>query len=183
MRSSAIAERGVRSGYFYTVSNRTAGIGTEKVLFYSTDSTIGSTNPGLGSHTATTTDIEAARRQNQVQDLDQVRREELREERPDHPIANTEMASDEDYASFLDKANEDPNAGFSKTKDSGSGSGKVGLKAVDSGVEIPAALRKVVKDAFYVSDADEPFEVVGLEIKGKGDGLPDEGLFCLDSFS
>jgi hypothetical protein len=81
------------------------------------------------------------------------------------------MASDEDYSAFLDKANEDPNEGVRKTQSSG----KVGLKAVDQGVEIPASLKEALKDAFYVSDADEQFEPVGLKIKGKG--LPDEGLF------
>ena len=84
---------------------------------------------------------------------------------------DTEMASDEDYAAFLDKANEDPNAGVSKTQSSG----KIQLKAVDHGAEVPAVLKKVTKDAFYVSDADEPFEPVCLKL-GKGKGLPDEGI-------
>ena len=87
------------------------------------------------------------------------------------------MASDEDYASFLDKANEDPNKGVAKTKTSG----KIQLKAVDQGVKIPAALKEATNDAFYVSDADEPFEPVVLKgVKG----LPDEGLSfsCFASF-
>jgi hypothetical protein len=83
------------------------------------------------------------------------------------------MASDEDYAAFLDKANEDP--GESRTQSSG----KVELRAVDRGVEVPAALREVTKDAFYVSDADEPFEPVCLKLKGKT--LPDEGLCSADT--
>jgi len=82
------------------------------------------------------------------------------------------MASDEDYAAFLDKANADPNEGVSKTQSSG----KVELKAVDQGVSIPAALKKVTKDAFYVSDSDEPFEPVGLKLSGKT--LPDEASFA-----
>lgn len=81
------------------------------------------------------------------------------------------MASDEDYAAFLDKANQDPNEGVRKSQSSG----KIQLKAVDEGVQIPAALKKAVGDAFYVSDADEPFEVVGLKAEG---GLPDEGMFA-----
>jgi hypothetical protein len=80
------------------------------------------------------------------------------------------MASDEDYASFLDKANADPNEGVSRTQSAG----KIELKAVDHGEEIPAVLKKGTKEAFYVSDADEPFVPVCLKIKGKG--LPDEGL-------
>lgn len=84
------------------------------------------------------------------------------------------MASDEDYAAFLDKANEDPSAGVSKRQSSG----KVELKAVDAGAEVPPVLKKVTKDAFYISDADEPFEPICLNL-GKGKGLPDEGMFCL----
>jgi hypothetical protein len=80
------------------------------------------------------------------------------------------MASDEDYAAFLDKANEDPNKGIAKTQSSG----KIQLKAVDHGVEIPASLKKATEDAFYISDADEPFEPVCLKHSGKS--LPDEGM-------
>jgi hypothetical protein len=87
------------------------------------------------------------------------------------------MASDEDYSAFLDKANADPNEGVSKTQSSG----KVDLKTVDQGVDIPASLKKVTKDAFYVSDADEPFEPVGLKLKRKT--LPDEGLHSLSDIS
>ena len=86
------------------------------------------------------------------------------------------MASDEDYAAFLDKANEDPNKGVAKTQ----ASGKIQLKAVDHGVEVPAALKEATKDAFYVSDADEPFEPVCLKHKGKT--LPDEGMPQHSSF-
>lgn len=81
------------------------------------------------------------------------------------------MASDEDYSAFLDKANEDPNNGTAKTQSS---SGKVQLKAVDQGANVPAVLKKATKDAFYVSDADEPFEPVCLKL-AKGKSLPDEG--------
>jgi len=93
------------------------------------------------------------------------------------PIVNKEggegdkeddMASDEDYASFLDKANEDPSAGTAKSQDKG----KVELKAVDT--DVPAPLTKATKDAFYVSDADEPFEPVALKFSGKT--LPTEGM-------
>jgi hypothetical protein len=79
------------------------------------------------------------------------------------------MASDEDYMAFLDKANKDPNEGAAKTQ----GRKKMELKSVDEGVKIPAALKKATTDAFYVSDADEPFVPVCLEFDGKK--LPDEG--------
>lgn len=86
-----------------------------------------------------------------------------------------EMASDEDYASFLDKANEDPNKGVAKTQ----GSGKIQLKAVDQGAKVPAGLKNATKDAFYTSDADEPFEPVVLKHSGKS--LPNEGRLSLPS--
>jgi hypothetical protein len=79
------------------------------------------------------------------------------------------MASDEDYMAFLDKANRDPNEGAAKTQ----GNGKVELKAVDAGVRVPPGLKKATSDAFYVSDADEPFVPVCLKFEGKK--LPDEG--------
>jgi hypothetical protein len=79
------------------------------------------------------------------------------------------MASDEDYMAFLDKANKDPNEGAAKTQ----GNGKVELKAVDAGVRVPPGLKKATSDAFYVSDADEPFVPVCLKFGGKK--LPDEG--------
>ena len=82
------------------------------------------------------------------------------------------MASDEDYAAFLDKANQDPSATVGKTQ--GAGKGKVELKAVDKGASVPQVLKKATKDAFYVSDADEPFVPVCLKFSGKS--LPDEGL-------
>ncbi len=87
------------------------------------------------------------------------------------------MASDEDYAAFLEKANRDPNEGMGEVQQSGSSGGKVELKAVDEGLEVPKVLEKVAGEAFYVSDADEPFVVVCLEFKAKS--LPDEGTFLV----
>jgi hypothetical protein len=83
------------------------------------------------------------------------------------------MASDEDYMAFLDKANKNPNEGTAKTQSKG----KVELKAVDQGVKVPAGLKKATSDAFYVSDADEPFVPVCLKFEGKK--LPDEGQLLL----
>jgi len=82
------------------------------------------------------------------------------------------MASDEDYMSFLDKANEDPSKGVAKSQSQGLA--KAQFKTTDQGVEIPAALKEVTKDAFYVSDADEPFVPVALNWDEAGKGLPDE---------
>ena len=82
------------------------------------------------------------------------------------------MASDSDYASFLDKVNQDPAGGVAREESHGGR--EKGFKTTDQGVQIPTVLKKAVVDAFYVSDADEPFEVVGLAF---GDGtLPDEGM-------
>ncbi|KAA8564941.1 hypothetical protein MFRU_008g02090 [Monilinia fructicola] len=82
------------------------------------------------------------------------------------------MASDEDYMAFLNKANEDPSAG---TSNAASSSKKVELKTTDDGVDVPGVLVRATKDAWYVSDADEPFVVVALKHDG---GLPDEETFA-----
>lgn len=64
------------------------------------------------------------------------------------------MSSDADYASFLEKANQDTGASNDvKT------SGFANTKTKDTAV--PAALKSV--DAFYQSDTDEPFEPVALK--------------------
>jgi hypothetical protein len=87
------------------------------------------------------------------------------------------MSSDQDYASFLDKANQDPAKGVASSQQAS----KKKLRTTQHGVEVPAPLTRVCKDAFYVSDADEPFEPVALEWDEDGKGLPDEGesLFSL----
>ncbi|KAF2114679.1 hypothetical protein BDV96DRAFT_647370 [Lophiotrema nucula] len=66
------------------------------------------------------------------------------------------MASDEDYASFLDKANQ-PSGGASTQSTK-----KVGTKSVDTAV--PNVLESV--EEYYTSDADEPFEPVSLKYSG-----------------
>lgn len=73
------------------------------------------------------------------------------------------MASDEDYAAFLDKANQDTGAPASAQSKS------FKTKAVDS--EVPPVLQSV--EEYYISDADEPFEPVSL--KWEGDATPAEG--------
>ncbi|KAK5660991.1 hypothetical protein OQA88_12368 [Cercophora sp. LCS_1] len=84
------------------------------------------------------------------------------------------MASDEDYMAFLNKANQDPSEGYTKTKATAAGGP---FKTTDAGEEIPKCLTKVAKgDTFYVSDADEPF--VGVALRFGGGGLPDEEEFA-----
>ncbi|KAK7977483.1 hypothetical protein PG996_003538 [Apiospora saccharicola] len=85
------------------------------------------------------------------------------------------MASDGDYMAFLDKANKDPNEGYAKPASSGA---KLEFKATDHGVQVPAALKEVAQDAFYVSDADEPFIPVALKWDEGAKGLPDEEEFA-----
>ena len=85
------------------------------------------------------------------------------------------MASDEAYASFLEqRADEDTGAGGAATNKS-KNSKKVGAKAVDT--EVPAPLRQV--DAYYVSDADEPFEPVSLRWEGEKGELDEGTSYCV----
>jgi hypothetical protein len=94
------------------------------------------------------------------------------------------MASDQaerDYMAFLDKANEDPSKGYSSS--AAAAGNKAGMKkeegfrAREEGVQVPEVLVRVCeRGAFYVSDADEPFEAVALAWDEGGKGLPDEGL-------
>jgi len=88
------------------------------------------------------------------------------------------MATDEDYMSFLDKANKDPSEGTAKTQGSANGNGKMEFKATEKGVKVPEVIEKVLGkgEAFYTSDADEPFVGVALKLEGKG--LPDEATFA-----
>jgi hypothetical protein len=81
------------------------------------------------------------------------------------------MASDEDYMSFLNKANQDASGGNQAAAQSSSSA----FKATDSGSQPPAEIKSACKDAFYVSDADEPFEPVSLNYNSSD--LPDEGSF------
>ncbi|KAI1198540.1 hypothetical protein F5X97DRAFT_298779 [Nemania serpens] len=90
----------------------------------------------------------------------------------------TRMASDEDYMAFLDKANRDPNEGYAKPQNSSSSGGGASFKATDDGAQIPAAIQEATREAFYVSDADEPFVPVCLAWDETGKGLPDEEEFA-----
>ena len=64
------------------------------------------------------------------------------------------MSSDQEYANFLEKANQDTGSS-SEVKTSGFAQ----TKAVDSAV--PQSLKDV--DTFYQSDTDEPFDPVALK--------------------
>lgn len=85
---------------------------------------------------------------------------------------------------FLNKANEDPAKGTASTTAAAKNKeGKKKFRTRQEGVEVPAPLTRVCErdgGAFYVSDADEPFEAVALGWDEGGKGLPDEGtLFFL----
>lgn len=82
------------------------------------------------------------------------------------------MASDDAYAAFLDKANEDPNAGRSAPSHQDS---KAALNTSSAHAkQVPKRLVAAAKDQFYVSDADEPFLPVCFDL-GKVQRLPNEG--------
>lgn len=88
------------------------------------------------------------------------------------------MASDDDYMAFLNKANADPNAG---TAAESKKEHEEELRTTDDGAAVPAAIRDAVRGAFYVSDADEPFVPVCLQLpsstgEDEREGLPDEGM-------
>jgi len=91
------------------------------------------------------------------------------------------MASDEDYMSFLDKANADPAAGYKSSDTSAGGkgkSGKVELKTVSPGAKVPREIQAATEkeEWIYVSDADEPF--VGVSLALSKAALPDEEAFA-----
>lgn len=78
--------------------------------------------------------------------------------------------NDTDYMEFLNKANEIDVPSYR--------SDKFELKNLDQSLEIPEALQKITQEAYYISDADEPFVPVVLKVTG---GIPDEGE-CIFSF-
>lgn len=84
------------------------------------------------------------------------------------------MASDEDYMSFLNKANQDTGMGGQASTTS---SAPAKFKATDSGSNVPKPIKDVCANEVYTSDADEPFEAVSLKWNGDG-GLPDEGTLA-----
>lgn len=80
---------------------------------------------------------------------------------------------------FLNKANQDADEGRAAAAQSSGGAAQQRtFKTADEGSELPKSIAEVCRDAFYVSEADEPFKGVSLKWKGEG-GLPDEGQFCL----
>lgn len=88
------------------------------------------------------------------------------------------MAADDDYMAFLNKANEDPSAssGSAAAQSSPGHKSKKELKVADLDAEIPQPLVAATQEAFYVSDADEPFVAVSLAW-ANGKGLPNEGTW------
>lgn len=73
------------------------------------------------------------------------------------------MSSDADYASFLDKANQDTSGSAQQTSAGNTTDGGfASTKAVNTSV--PSHL-KSLDDAFYMSETDEPFEPVALEFQ------------------
>lgn len=83
------------------------------------------------------------------------------------------MSSDNDYMSFLNKANADLNASqFQPQRDNTSSTPRT--QTIHTNVRVPTPLTSV--DAFYVSETDEPFEPVALKWPDAGRGIwPDAG--------
>lgn len=84
------------------------------------------------------------------------------------------MATDDAYMDFLNKANRDPLEGQPKkaAATAGGASEDGQLKTTEAGIETPATITRATKDAFYISEADEPFVPVAL---AWDKGLPNEG--------
>lgn len=78
------------------------------------------------------------------------------------------MSSDDAYMSFLDKANSDLDTGRSQQATT-SASSAARTETIDVNVKVPTPLTSV--DAYYISDADEPFEPVALKWEGAQKGL------------
>lgn len=97
---------------------------------------------------------------------------------PPFSTTSLTMSSDDAYMSFLDKANADLNAGHAPQQ----GTDTVRTETVDANVMIPKPLQSV--NAYYISDADEPFEPVALKWEGasKGD-WPSPGRFTSSPIS
>lgn len=88
------------------------------------------------------------------------------------------MASDEDYMAFLNKANNDLSEGQARARAERQEVAKTAtLKTVDDWSDVPKVIEEACKSEVYVSEADEPFEVVSLKWHGK-DGLPNEFEFA-----
>ena len=78
------------------------------------------------------------------------------------------MASDDAYAAFLDKANQDVGSDAPVSTSSNKAS-------VNHQQNVPKALVAAAQDQYYVSDADEPFVAVAVPLKGEK--LPTEGVY------
>ena len=89
------------------------------------------------------------------------------------------MSSDNDYMSFLNKANADLNASqFQPQRDNTSSTPRT--QTIHTNVRVPTPLTSV--DAFYVSETDEPFEPVALKWPDAGRGIwPDAGELPVSS--
>ncbi|SPO03494.1 related to nuclear receptor co-repressor/HDAC3 complex subunit TBLR1 [Cephalotrichum gorgonifer] len=90
------------------------------------------------------------------------------------PAAQIRMASDDAYAAFLEKANQDPSQG--RTHAAATSPGARDLKSLDEGEEVPSVLAGVTRGKFYVSEADEGF--VPVSLRWDGSDLPTEVEFA-----
>ena len=89
------------------------------------------------------------------------------------------MASDDAYASFLDKANQSTKP--AATSSSSTSKKDASAQAVHAGVSVPKSLMSGLDGVYFVSEADEEFEEVGLKWDG-GDSLDNGELSLLFTF-
>ncbi|RKF83764.1 hypothetical protein GcM1_154003 [Golovinomyces cichoracearum] len=84
-----------------------------------------------------------------------------------HQDKRIEEMSDESYMKFLEDAN--------KVHICDETTRKPKLKNLDHDADVPEVLREAINDAYYVSEADEPFLPVALRVEN---GLPDAETFA-----
>lgn len=77
--------------------------------------------------------------------------------------------TDQSYLDFLERARYHDDK-FQENDDPG-----FELKSEEEGIEIPLYLKRAVESTYYISDSDEPFVPVSLQVD---DGLPDEKSFA-----
>ena len=96
--------------------------------------------------------------------------------KPNHSLLLSlcSMSSDADYASFLEKANQ-PTSSASTQSASQSRTKGLSTKTVEVD-NLPSTLKEGLEAMYYVSDADEPFELVGLKWDG-GKGALNESEY------
>lgn len=88
---------------------------------------------------------------------------------PPPPRCTMATSSDDAYLSFLNKANQDLDAGRAQAASTTTPAGQARTETLSMGVLIPAPLQSL--DAWYTSETDEPFEPVVLRWEDASKGI------------